>query len=107
MTTENKPTWIAIDPESAMSKAVKAQYDAMKAARVEAAIARKAFEAAFAAEFTKDTPMPSGKALIYGYNFGNFVVAIGDSKAPSKAKKAAGSYKAAAGALLAAYTAGK
>lgn len=74
--------WFEIDPETLGSKASEA-YARYKALYREAKAAREAFELGM----EMDAGLPSGKRMVFGYNFGKLSVAVieDDRKAP-KAK---------------------
>lgn len=80
--TAKNNTWKTIDPSSLPAKH-KAAYETYKVAYAKASALRKEFETMMNA----DARLPDGKALIFGYNFGQLGIGIGD-KASSTSKKA-------------------
>ncbi len=69
-------TWQVVNPET-MPKAHQAAYAAYKAKYAEASALRKVFEDMVNGD-AKATLAPQGKTMIFGYNFGQLSMGIGD-----------------------------
>lgn len=78
-TFATKLEWIEIDPSS-LAPEYRQAYEAYKAAYRAAKEARNAFEQSM------QTEAPSGKRLVFGYNFGKLSMALDDAKDAPKAK---------------------
>ena len=82
---EAKADWHNVDIDS-LPKAIRDEYDTYKQSYAAMKAAREAFETAMCTALASATP--TGKRIVFGYNFGKLSLAIVDAESPKASAKA-------------------